>query len=114
MGRKELQNVWKRGNERRELRPNCSDVHKVNLLASSVDGEPSVCRQGYRIEKPISSLSPTRIEGLVDAFAWYSIRLSQFGNRQPIATESAIRVHLRTLGGLYKKYIRSHWGGRGR
>ncbi len=97
----ELQYIWDRGNNRRPLRPNHSENYKLNL----VDGQRrwiKFCKDlhGSSDWKPLPKTLSWENRGLAESFARFCMRR----DKSRISSESTIRLYLRQLSALFKKY----------
>ena len=100
----ELQRLWEQGNSRKAIRPNDSISHKIALVRLERRWRRFCTAAKFKDWKAHLLSLTYENRGLADSFALYLMRTSRLHKGPPITTESAIRVHLRTLGGLFKKY----------
>ncbi|KAI1291664.1 hypothetical protein F5Y03DRAFT_388333 [Xylaria venustula] len=101
----ELQYFWDRGNKRRPLPPNRADNTKVNII----DGTrrwSAFCEAlpGAPAWKPLVKTLSWDNRGLAEAFARYLMRRE----KSRIGALSTIRLYLRQLSAIYRKYTGEH------
>jgi hypothetical protein len=99
----ELHNVWQQGNQRRPVPPRLSDRHKADLVDLKNRWITFAATMGHRDWKGLIKTLTYENKGLGESFMRYLMRQAEL-QKKPIQSESAIRVHTRKLGGLYKKY----------
>ncbi|KAJ2893428.1 hypothetical protein MKZ38_008686 [Zalerion maritima] len=97
----ELQHFWDRGNKRRPLPPNCADNTKVNL-ANGERRWRAFCAKlpGHPAWKPLLKTLSWENRGLAELFARYLMRRE----KSRIGALSTIRVYLRELSAVYRRY----------
>ena len=99
----ELHDVWQHGNRRRPVPPNLSDNHKASLVGLKHRWIVFATRLGHQDWKSLIKTLSFENKGLGESFIRYLMRQAELDGT-PIKCKSAIRVHTRKLGGLYKKY----------
>ena len=99
----ELHDIWKQGNRRRPVPPRLSDRHKADLVKLKHRWIAFAEKSGHRDWKGLIKTLSYKNKGLGESFMHYLLREAEM-QKNPIKSESAIRVHTRKLGGLYRKY----------
>ena len=97
----ELQYVWDRGNSRRPIPPNFSDNTKVNIARATQQWR-KFCKSlpQQPAWKPLVKTLSWDNKGLAESFARYLMRRP----KARVTTESTIRLYLRQLSAVFKKY----------
>ena len=99
----ELHDIWQNGNRRRPVPPKLSDHHKSDLVSLRHRWIAFAAKTGHQNWKSLIKTLSYENKGLGESFMRYLMRDAELQGK-PIRSESTIRVHMRKLGGLYKKY----------
>jgi hypothetical protein len=94
----ELHDVWQHGNQRRPVPPKLSDNHKAGLVDLRPRWIAFAATVGHQDWRTLIKTLSYENKGLGEAFVRYLMRRAELQGR-PIQAESAIRAHIRKLGG---------------
>lgn len=98
----ELHDVWQRGNERRPMPPNLSLRYKAELVNLEQRWKDFAAELGQPW-KPLIKTLTFENKGLGESFMHYLKRRVDRDGR-PFTAQRAVRVRVRQLGTLYRKY----------